>query len=87
MHGPIHIRANYQFTRTESFNGDLMWPDTLNVIMSLINWEIILIKSGTSRHILNIEFHTNASVGAALLNADRRTDRREDISREREREM
>jgi len=77
------LTASYRFTRNESFNGDLMPSDTLNVIMSLINWAIILIKSGTSRHIFNIEFHTNASVEAALLNADRRTDRRKDISRER----
>jgi hypothetical protein len=58
-----------------------MPPDTLKVIMSLINWSIILIKFGTSRHIFNIEFHINASVGAALLNDDGRTDRRKEISR------
>jgi len=50
-----------------------MPPDTLNVIISLINWAIILIKYGTSRYIFNIEFLTNASVVAALLNVDKRT--------------
>ena len=64
-----------------------MLPATLNVIMSLINWEIILVKSGISRHIFNIDFHANALVGAALLNADRRTDRRKVVSREREKNV
>ena len=60
-----------------------MPPDILNVIMSLIKWAVILIKFGTYRHIFNIKFRINASVGTALFNVDGRTDRRKDISRKR----
>jgi hypothetical protein len=63
-----------------------MLPDILKVIMSLISWVVILIKFGTSRHMFNTEFRINVSVGAALPNADRWTDRRKELSRERKRE-
>ena len=82
----VALIAKYQFTRTDRFYRDLMSPETLTVLMSfnkLDNFINQIWSFSEYFQYLNI----NASVGAALLNADRLTDMSRGREGGREREL